>query len=72
ISIFFNSIPDLINWTKLYGIFLLLVYFQLFMGLSEARYINYGFFPIIFLGVSGLSNIYDLIKDYTFYHKFQY
>lgn len=53
----FNKKKDLIKWIKIYGLFMILIYFQLFLASDTARLLRAGFFPIIFLGVSGIKNI---------------
>ena len=53
----FNSRNDIIKWIKLYGIFIALVYLQLLIAYSIARILYAGFFPIIFLSISGLNRI---------------
>lgn len=52
-----NNRSEFIYWMKFYGVFMLLVYSQLLLGFAETKYIHYGFFPMIFLGVSGLNRI---------------
>jgi hypothetical protein len=60
---FFNKKSDFIYWLKLYGIFIILVYLQLFWGMAEGKYIDLAFFPMIFLAVSGLNNTSIIINN---------
>jgi len=59
----FNKKGDFFNWVKLYLIFMILVYSQLFLGFARTRPVYYGFFPIIFLSISGLNRIYNLVIE---------
>ena len=60
---FFNKRSDLIYWLKLYGIFIILVYLQLFWGMAEGKYIDLAYFPMISLGVSGLNRVSTFIDN---------
>lgn len=60
IFFFFNKKETIINWLKLYGIFMILIYLQIFIALSVARLIYSAFYPMIFLSVSGLNRISEL------------
>ncbi|MFX1344275.1 MAG: hypothetical protein ACFFBC_02095 [Promethearchaeota archaeon] len=60
---FFNKKSDFVYWLKLYGIFIILVYLQLFWGMAEGKYIDLAFFPMISLGVSGLNRTSILINN---------
>lgn len=51
-----NKRKEIVKWLKLYGIFMMLVYIQIFLAAGYKRMIYIGFFPIIFLTVSGFTN----------------
>lgn len=68
----FNKVKTIINWIKLFGIYILIVYFQLFLSYGErvsgltlftqlgsSRVTGIGFFPIILLAVFGLKNFFE-------------
>ena len=59
ILFFFNKKKEFFDWVKLYSIFMILIYLQLFLGFARTRPIYYGFFPMIFLSISGLNRIYE-------------
>jgi hypothetical protein len=60
----FNKNKDFSNWVKLYLIFIILIYLQLFLGFARTRLVYYGFFPMILLSISGLNRIYEFIFEY--------
>lgn len=45
-------------WVLVNGVFLLSVYGQLILGYAVEKYIQYGFYPVIFLAISGLNNVF--------------
>jgi hypothetical protein len=59
----FNKKREIYNWIKLYGIFMILIYLQLFLGEARTRPIYYGFFPMIFLSISGLNRICEFLTE---------
>jgi len=59
----FNRKKVIFDWIKLYGIFMVLIYLQLFLGFARTRPIYYGFFPMIFLSISGLNRICEFIIE---------
>ena len=56
----FNENNRFLNWVKLYGIFMVLVYLQLFIGFGRTKPIYYGFFPMILIAVSGLNRLFKI------------
>ena len=66
---FFNKKDALIKWIKLYGFFMVLIYSQMLLGIAETKYIHQGFYPMIFLGVSGLNRIYEYFSSYIVKRK---
>jgi len=60
----FNKRDTLIKWIKLYLLFMILIYSQMLIGIAETKYIHQGFFPMIFLGASGLNRIYESLSSY--------
>ena len=60
----FNTTKELLKWIMLYGIFMLLVYSQMFLGIAVKKYIFYGFFPMIYLGISGLHCFNQGLRNY--------
>ncbi len=60
---FFNKKKEFVNWVKLYVIFMILIYLQLFLGFARTRPVYYGFFPMIYLSISGLNRIYELVIE---------
>jgi len=60
---FFNTKKDMFNWIKLYGIFMILTYSQMFLGIATTKFFYYGFFPMILLALSGLNRINEAIKN---------
>jgi len=61
---FFNKKDALIKWIKLYGLFMVIIYSQMLLGIAETKYIHQGFYPMIFLGASGLNRIYESFSSY--------
>ena len=61
---FLNKKDVLIKWIKLYGLFMALIYSQMLLGIAETKYIHQGFYPMIFLGVSGLKRVYESFSCY--------
>jgi hypothetical protein len=61
----FSKKKEFFNWIKLYLIFMVLVYLQLFLGFARTRPVYYGFFPMVLLSISGLNRIYELILEKT-------
>ncbi len=60
----FNKKDTLFKWIKLYGLFMVLIYSQMLLGIAETKYIHQGFYPMIFLGASGLNRIYESFSSY--------
>jgi hypothetical protein len=56
---FFNRKDRITNWIKLYSIFMILVYCQIFMTYNSNRVILVGIYPMIMLSSTGL---YTLLK----------
>lgn len=55
---FFNKKRDFYKWLKIYGIFMFLVFFQLAIAHSPTnRLLLVGFYPMIYLSVSGLKQL---------------
>jgi hypothetical protein len=69
---FLNKKDDLIKWIKIYGIFMVLLYSQMLLGVAQTKYIQQGFFPMIFLGASGLNRIYESFSNYIAKHTIFY
>ncbi len=63
----FNTKEEIFKWMKLYGIFMVLIYSQMFLGIAVKKYIYYGFFPMIYLGVSGLNCLKEGLQNYFNY-----
>jgi hypothetical protein len=62
---FFNKKSTLVKWIKLYGLFIALIYSQMLLGIAETKYIHQGFYPIIFLGASGLNRISESFSNWV-------
>ncbi|MFX1477327.1 MAG: hypothetical protein ACFFCI_04275 [Promethearchaeota archaeon] len=62
-----NSKKEIFKWIKYYGIFMVLIYSQMFFGIAVKKYIYYGFFPMIYLGVSGLNCLKNGFENYFNY-----
>jgi len=69
---FFNKKDVLVKWIKLYGLFMVLIYSQMLLGAAETKYIHQGFYPMIFLGASGLNRIYESFSNYIIKRTFFY
>jgi len=52
-----NTGKKIFDWIKLYGIYMILVYSQMFLAIATTKFFYYGFFPMIFLAISGLNRI---------------
>ncbi|MBN1801564.1 MAG: hypothetical protein JW891_08675 [Candidatus Lokiarchaeota archaeon] len=55
-----NNWKRMKHWFGIFGIFMLFCYTQIFLGFATTRYIVFGFYPIIFLAVSGLEGIFNI------------
>lgn len=64
ICIFFNKLKSILNWIKLYGIYMLIVYFQFFLATDITRTITIGFYPIIVLSLSGMNRLSEKKEIY--------
>ena len=53
----FNNKERFIYWLRVYGIFMCLVYFQTFIATKIDRLLYIGFYPIIYLSLSGLCQL---------------
>lgn len=60
---FFNIKKKFIDWVKHFGIFMILVYFQLFLAYGSTRLLYMGFYPIILLSVSGINRLIQHEKE---------
>ena len=47
----------IINWIKSYGIFVLIIYLQIFIAYDIPRILINGFFPVILLNLSGMQRL---------------
>ncbi|MFX1363450.1 MAG: hypothetical protein ACFFCE_10550 [Promethearchaeota archaeon] len=63
--IIFNKRKNIIRWVKIYGIFIILVYSQIFLAFATHGLIFMAFYPIIFLCVQSLEN--GIRKVLTYY-----
>jgi len=54
-----NTGKKIFDWIKLYGIFMILTYSQMFLAIATTKFFYYGFFPMIFLALSGLNRIVE-------------
>jgi len=62
ILISLNTGKKILNWLKLYGLYMVLVYSQMFLAIATTKFFYYGFFPMIFLALSGLNSMNE---DFT-------
>ncbi len=65
----YNKKLTLKKWLKLYGVFIILVYSQLFFATDTERLIMVAFFPMIFITVSGMRHLSEekKIKEINFF-----
>ena len=56
VFVIFNKRKDFIKWVKIYGIFIILVYSQIFLAFATHELILIAFYPITFLSVQCLEN----------------
>ncbi|MFX1470686.1 MAG: hypothetical protein ACFFB8_18770 [Promethearchaeota archaeon] len=54
--IIFNKRRNIIKWIKIYGIFIILIYSQIFLAFATHGLILMAFYPITFICVQGLEN----------------
>ncbi|MFX1397351.1 MAG: hypothetical protein ACFFAS_09950 [Promethearchaeota archaeon] len=54
----FNNKKSAYRWISVHGVFILMCYFQIFLGYATARYIQFSFYSFIFLAISGLNNTF--------------
>jgi len=64
----FNKKETWINWIKLYGVFMIVVYVPIIQSTSVERHGVVGFFPMILLALYGITNMREKwgVKDYVF------
>ena len=59
IFLFFNSKKNWMNWLKIYGVFVCVVYLQLLFGAHIVRTIIIAYYPMIVFSVFGFKHIID-------------
>jgi hypothetical protein len=61
---FMNSLQTWTRWIKCYGIFWIFTYCQLFIAIAIERNILIGFYPMIYLSISGIYGLFHPNMNY--------